>query len=407
MIPELEGNSVVASRPTPPDGGHEILAMVQAEAKYRGLLEVAPDAMVVVDPNGKIVLLNIRAEEQFGYPHDELLGQKVTTILPDGFAELAQQIGTGIELSGRRKNGSEFPVDIMLSPLDGPGGIMVTAAIRDISARKRADQHLAWTVSASERLAAIVASCDDAILSEALDGTITSWNKSAESMFGYKAEEAVGQNVRLIIPPERQGEQVTILAEIKIGRRIDHYETEWLARDGLRVAVSISISPLYDQARQIVGVAEIVRDMTSRHKHDVVLETARQTLAIEHSALLRSNSELEEFGYAVSHDLKAPLRAIGLLAEWIDEDIKGTASPETTENLALLRMRVERMNMLITSLLDYCRNDQSSNVIEDVEVGAVVDDIVAMLGPPPGFVVLYEGQSLVFRTSRVALQVVT
>jgi PAS domain S-box-containing protein len=113
--------------------------LAQTEAKYRALLEAAPDAMVVVDRNGVIVLLNVQAEKQFGYNRDELLGQKVTTIIPEGFAErliadsarttaeaLAQQIGAGIELSGRRKDGSEFPVEIMLSPLESAAGIQVT-----------------------------------------------------------------------------------------------------------------------------------------------------------------------------------------------------------------------------------------------------------------------------------------
>ncbi len=129
--------------------------MAQMEGRYRGLLEAAPDAMVVVNESGEIVLLNLQAEKQFGYHRDELLGQKVKNIIPEGFAErlvadglrsaedaLAQQIGMGIELTGRRKDGSEFPIEIMLSPLGGADGILVTAAIRDITARKNAEEHL-------------------------------------------------------------------------------------------------------------------------------------------------------------------------------------------------------------------------------------------------------------------------
>jgi PAS domain S-box-containing protein len=124
-------------------------------AKYRGLLEAAPDAMVVVDEAGAIVLLNLQAEKQFGYHRDELVGQQVTNIIPEGFAErliaddlrspaeaLAQQIGSGLELSGRRKDGTEFPIEIMLSPLESAEGVLVTAAIRNISVRKAAEAHL-------------------------------------------------------------------------------------------------------------------------------------------------------------------------------------------------------------------------------------------------------------------------
>jgi PAS domain S-box-containing protein len=129
--------------------------LAQMEAKYRGLLEAAPDAMVVVNQVGEIVLLNVQAEKQFGYHRDELVGQQVTNIIPEGFAErliaddlrsaadaLAQQIGTGIELVGRRKDGSEFPIEIMLSPLESAEGILVTAAIRNISVRKLAESQL-------------------------------------------------------------------------------------------------------------------------------------------------------------------------------------------------------------------------------------------------------------------------
>ena len=127
----------------------------ESEAKYRGLLEAAPDAMVVVDQAGAIVLLNLQAEKQFGYRRDELVGQQVTNIIPEGFAErliaddmrsaadaLAQQIGTGIELVGRRKDGTELPIEIMLSPLESSDGVLVTAAIRNISVRKEAEAQL-------------------------------------------------------------------------------------------------------------------------------------------------------------------------------------------------------------------------------------------------------------------------
>jgi PAS domain S-box-containing protein len=133
--------------------------LAQMEVRYHALLEAAPDAMVVVNQGGEIVLLNVQAEKRFGYHRDELLGQKVTTIIPEGFAErlladdlrsaedaLAQQIDSGIELNGRRKDGSEFPIEIMLSPLESPEGILVTAAIRDITARRTAEARLLQNV---------------------------------------------------------------------------------------------------------------------------------------------------------------------------------------------------------------------------------------------------------------------
>jgi PAS domain S-box-containing protein len=127
-------------------------------------LEAAPDAMVVVNPGGEIVLLNVQAEKQFGYSRDELVGQRVKNIIPEGFAErliadgtrsaaqaLAQQIGTGIELIARRKDGSEFPIEIMLSPLESAEGVLVTAAIRNITERKKSEEHLVKTVGELKR----------------------------------------------------------------------------------------------------------------------------------------------------------------------------------------------------------------------------------------------------------------
>jgi PAS domain S-box-containing protein len=143
---------------------HDLSESKESEARYRGLLEAAPDAMVVVNQSGEIVLLNVQAEKQFGYSRDELVGQKVKNIIPEGFAErliadgtrsaadaLAQQIGTGIELVGRRKNGSKFPLEIMLSPLKSSDGILVTAAIRDITERNKSDEHLIQTVGELKR----------------------------------------------------------------------------------------------------------------------------------------------------------------------------------------------------------------------------------------------------------------
>jgi PAS domain S-box-containing protein len=183
--------------------------LAQMEGRYRGLLEAAPDAMVVVNHIGEIVLLNVQTEKQFGYRRDELLGQKVTNIIPKGFAErlvadglrsaadaLAQQIGTGIELVARRKDGSDFPIEIMLSPLDGAGGVLVTAAIRDITERKRREYDLSC-------LAAVVESSHDAIISLTPAGIVFTWNHGAERIFGYTAAEAIGRSIAFISPAGR------------------------------------------------------------------------------------------------------------------------------------------------------------------------------------------------------------
>src|ERR1700723_4319725 len=166
--------------------------------------------MVVVNQAGQIVLLNAQAEKQFGYQRDELLGQDVTNIIPNGFPErliadgtrtraeaLAQQIGTGIELNGRRRDGTEFPIEIMLSPLESAEGILVTAAIRNISVRKSAERHL---VQMEARYRGLLEAAPDAMVVVNQGGEIVLLNVQAEKQFGYRRDVLVGQQVKNIIP---------------------------------------------------------------------------------------------------------------------------------------------------------------------------------------------------------------
>jgi PAS domain S-box-containing protein len=256
--------------------------LAQMESKYRGLLEAAPDAMVVVNQGGDIVLLNLQAEKQFGYRRDELLGQKVTNIIPVGFAErliaddlrstedaLAQQIGTGIELIGLRKDGSAFPIEIMLSPLESAEGTLVTAAIRNISVRKAAETHLA-------QIEALVTSSTDAIMSKTLDGTVTSWNPAAAKMFGYTEQEMRGRPMALLVPSDRANEETRILAKIGNGESVDHFETIWRRKNGELFPVSVTLSPIKDAAGAIIGASKIARDISGRkaaEKHLAQMES--------------------------------------------------------------------------------------------------------------------------------------
>ena len=190
--------------------------LAQMEGRYRGLLEAAPDAMVVVNQAGEIVLLNVQAEKQFGYQprrtaraegeehhSGRLRGTADRRRHCDRAAEaLAQQIGTGIELIGRRKDGSEFPIEIMLSPLESAEGILVTAAIRDISVRKAAEKHLAQMEG---RYRGLLEAAPDAMVVVNQAGEIVLLNVQAEKQFGYRRDELLGQKVKNIIPGGLRG----------------------------------------------------------------------------------------------------------------------------------------------------------------------------------------------------------
>ena len=260
--------------------------LAQMEGRYRALLEAAPDAMVVVNHRGEIVLLNLQAEKQFGYSRDELIGQKVKNIIPEGFAErliadgrrsaaeaLAQQIGTGIELTGRRKDGSEFPIEIMLSPLEGDEGIQVTAAIRDISVRKAAEKLLAQMEARYRRL---LDAAPDAMVVVNEGGVIVLLNVEAERQFGYRRDELVGQKVKNIIPEgfaerlladdalrSRERGKVTLSAAEALAQQIGTgIQLHGRRRNGSKFPIEIMLSPL--ESPEGVLVTAAIRDISVR-----------------------------------------------------------------------------------------------------------------------------------------------
>jgi PAS domain S-box-containing protein len=264
--------------------------VAQMEGRYRGLLEAAPDAMVVVSQGGNIVLLNVQAERQFGYIRDELIGQKVKAIIPEGFAErliadgtrsaaeaLAQQIGTGLELTGRRKNGSEFPIELMLSPLDSAEGTLVTAAIRDISVRKDAEKHL---VQMEARYRGLLEAAPDAMIVVNQDRQIVLLNLQAEKRFGYRRDELVGQKVTNIIPKgfaERLLADGLRSAEDALAQQIGMgIELTGRRKDGSEFPIELMLSPLVSVEGILVTAA--IRDLTARN---AIHEQLRQSQKME------------------------------------------------------------------------------------------------------------------------------
>ena len=214
------------------------------------LLEAVPDAIVAVNQDGIILQVNSQAESLFGYSREELIGQPIEILVPAAQREphrhhrisytgkpRARRMGSGLDLRGRRRDASEFPVEISLSPVPTDRGIVVLSAIRDVSDRKHIEEELRraneelgsrkdrqlWEYQ--NRLAAIVDSSHDAVIGKNLDGIITSWNKGAERIYGYKAEEVIGRPISLLAPAERQDEIPSILKNIRDGLAVEHFET--------------------------------------------------------------------------------------------------------------------------------------------------------------------------------------
>ena len=246
-------------------------ARTREAADTRAILDMALDAVIGMDEHGVITNWNPRAEVIFGWTAGEAIGKKLSeVVIPPQYREahirgLRHFLATGqgpvlnrrIEITALRRDGTEFPVELSILPLKVGASYRFNAFIADITERKRAE-------GTKARLAAIVESSDDAIIGKTLDGIVISWNSGAERIFGYTAEEVLGQPVTMLIPPDRLDEEPPIIDRLRRGERIEHFETVRRRKDGEEVDVSLTISSIKDETGKIIGISKIARDITER-----------------------------------------------------------------------------------------------------------------------------------------------
>jgi len=252
--------------------------------------------------------------------------------------------------------------------------------VQDVTERKEGEEIRA-------RLAAVVESSDDAIISMSLDAIITTWNRGAERTFGYAAAEAVGRSVTILIPENAEDEEPRILRKLLGGERVEHYETVRKRKDGTLVDVSLSVSPIYDSEGKIAGVSKISRDITERKRAEEALRKAEAELrrhaetleeqVAERTARLRETiQELESFSYSVSHDMRSPLRAMQGYSDALLEDFRGQLDPVAQDYLKRISRAAARMDALIQDVLAYSRVAKGEIELTKVNLETVISDVI-------------------------------
>jgi two-component system sensor kinase FixL len=274
----------------------DITARKQAEQeiannsmRLKVMLDSTLDGLITIDSKAVIQSLNATAERMFGFTREEAIGHSLDMLTPDPFRTVddgysasdlkigeVKIIGIGREVTGQRKDGTVFPMDLTVSAFRVGDESGFVGIVRDITARKLVEENSALL------LASIVASSDDGIISKTLSGIITSWNTSAERMFGFNARQAIGQHISIIVPPDKIEEEAFILERLNRGEEIQHFDTVRMGMNGQRIPVELTVSPVRDGAGRLIGASKIMRNITGRRE----VETDRHQTGAKLRAVL-------------------------------------------------------------------------------------------------------------------------
>jgi PAS domain S-box-containing protein len=310
-------------------------------ARLAAIVESSDDAIIAKDLNGVITSWNVAAERMFGYTTDEILGRSILTIIPPELQHeeptILGQIRAGnrvehLETHRLHKSGKRVEVSLTSSPIRDHRGKVIGASkiVRDISARRQADD-------ARLRLAAIVESSDDAIISKNLDSIITSWNAGAERMFGYKPDEIIGQSVMRLMPRDLYWQEPDIIRKLRAGERIQHFETKRLRKNGEQFDVSLTVSPVKDDNGRVIGASKIVRDISD--------QKATEAALMEQEKLAATTKLLNELAHNINNPLQSLTNLVYLAAE--------TQSGTDAKTLALeMSSDLERLSELVRRILE-------------------------------------------------------
>ncbi|MFZ6756771.1 PAS domain-containing sensor histidine kinase [Undibacterium sp. Ji50W] len=371
--------------------------LTQSERHFRQVVDAAPNAMVMIDGRGCIEMVNTQTEIIFGYNRTELLGKTMELLIPERFRKhhpglrqdyfavpTTRAMGSGRDLYGLRKDGSEFPVEIGLNPIETTDGIKVLSAIVDISERKRQEERFRLVVEAAPNAMVMIDS----------RGYMEMVNAQTEQLFGYAREELLGKPMEILIPerfrPQHPGLRSSYFATPSTRAMGGGRDLFGLRKDGSEFQVEIGLNPIH--TAEGIKVLSAIVDISERKRFT--------------DELSRRNQELNNFAYVASHDLKSPLRGVDQLATWLSEDLVGKIDADTDEHLRLMRIRIKRMERLLDDLLLYFRAGQLGGTIEHVDFAALVRDVFELCCAERPFNLELDGNFPICPTHKVPLELV-
>ena len=362
------------------------VSLKDSEARWRALFNTTAIGIVVIDDQGRIEEFNSASETIFAYSKEEVIGQNVNMLMPEPYrsehdnclknyltGESTKIIGIEREVLAKRNGNATFPMQLNVGEATLGSHRIFVGFIQDISKRKE-------TESVSRHFEAIVQSSDDAIMSKDLEGIVTSWNAGAESMFGYSAEEMLGNSMLNLFPPEQVDEEKSILEHIAHGQRVSHFETVRIRKDGSPIDVSVTLSPIFDDLGNVIGASKIARDITLSKQLERELNIAKQAA----EAASRSKGE---FLANMSHEIRTPMNAIiGLTRLAAETEL----TPKQQDYLHKIQASSQALLVILNDILDLSKIESGRMEIERIEF----DPTLMLQGVSDLFIAKAEEQGL-------------